>query len=180
MGGIFAETDTREDRSCVRWPASRGYLPGQRKQRGQNRLQTLEGPWGGGGHFVCKGWRLEKLNQTPFPQPNTEHLPGGPLLSLVRTGYMYKKPEPNPRADRMASLVHENLPSIGESLPWSDPSLRSPGPWSACAAGVAGGFCGLRGGGRWGRPCLFWLPGLGRNVGHSQGQERGRNIDGVG
>lgn len=93
---------------------------------------------------------------------------------------MYKKPEPNPRADRMASLVHENLPSIGESLPWSDPSLRSPGPWSACAAGVAGGFCGLRGGGRWGRPCLFWLPGLGRNVGHSQGQERGRNIDGVG
>lgn len=39
---------------------------------------------------------------------------------------------------------------------------------------------GLRVSGCWGRPCLFWLPGLGGNAGEGQGWECGRNTAGVG
>ena len=39
---------------------------------------------------------------------------------------------------------------------------------------------GLHVSGCWGRPCLFWLPGLGGNAGEGQGWECGRNTAGVG
>lgn len=78
--------------------ASQLGVPAGPKETGQNRLQTLEGPCGEGDTSSAKAGDLKNLIKHPSPQPNTEHLPGGPLFSLVRTGYIYKKPEPKPQS----------------------------------------------------------------------------------
>ena len=104
-----------------------------------------------------------------------------------RTGYIKKKKQ----VEWLVS-VQENHPHTGECCPWTHVSWLiqghclhtrrlsfaslsrmpgcDPGRWAL----------GLCASGRWGRLCLFWLPGLGGNAGESQGWECGRNTAGVG